>query len=272
MIRIADLHTHSAASDGQYSPTELVELAKKKGIDVLALTDHDNIDGVDEAIAAGERLGVRVLRGVELSAEDHLNLHILGYCFDSSVSQAFFDSLKERRDARKYRIAGYLRGKGLDIDLPAVEKHAQGGVIGRPHFAEWMTERGMVSSMKEAFDRYLDTPEFHRIDPDRPSAETCVRTLKKAGGFVSLAHPYQIVLNGETLEDLIERLAGYGLDAIECYYTKHTPEMEAEYLRLAEKYRLHVTGGSDFHGEKRKPDYPMKGIELELNWLIGQQI
>ncbi len=269
MIRIADLHTHSTASDGQYSPAELVEMAKAKGIEVLAVTDHDNIDGVDEAIAAGERLGVRVLRGVELSADDHLNLHILGYNFDPATVQTFFGSLKGGRNVRKYIIADYLRGKGFDIDLPAVEKRAPGGAIGRPHFAEWMAEQGMVKSRKEAFDLYLDTPEFHKIDRGKPSAETCVKTLKKAGGIVSLAHPYQIVFDGETMDELVERLDGYGLDAIECYYTKHTPEMEAEYQRLAEKHHMHVTGGSDFHGEKRKPDYPMKGIQLELDWLIG---
>ena len=265
---IADLHTHSTASDGQYTPAELTGLAKEQGIDVLAVTDHDTIDGVPEAMAEGARLGVQVLRGVEFSAGDHLYLHILGYNFSPERLQRFLDSLQKRRDDRKHMIHDYLRGKGIDIDLREVESLAQGNLIGRPHFARAMYSAGLVKTLDEAYSLYLDTPEFHRIDAGRPSAETCVRTLKEAGAKVSLAHPYQIVLKGETLEALVRRLCSYGLDAIECYYTKHTPEQRAAYLRLAGKYHLHSTGGSDFHGEQTKPDYPLAGLELDLDWLL----
>lgn len=265
---IADLHTHSNVSDGQYSPAELVGLAKERGIEVLALTDHDAIDGADEAMAAGERLGVRVVRGVEFSADDHLYLHILGYNFSPERLRAFLDGLQKRWEDRKRTIHEYLRGRGINVDLREVEKLSQGKMVGRPHFARAMLNAGLVKTRSEAYDLYLDTPEFHSIDTGRPSAETCVKTLKEAGAKVSLAHPYQIVLQGETLEELVRRLRGYGLDAIECYYTKHTPEQRVEYLRLAEKYNLHVTGGSDFHGEKTKPSYPLTGLELELGWLL----
>lgn len=269
MVYKADLHTHSTASDGQYAPTELAELVKKRGAEVWALTDHDSVSGVDEAVKAGEELGLKVIRGVELSADDYLNLHILGYGFSVPALQGWFDSLKGGRNDRKYRIQDFLRTKGLEIPLDEVDEEAAGGSVGRPHFAMVMLRHGMVSTRKEAFDRYLDTPEFQRIEKGtKPSAQTCVEKIKAAGGKVSLAHPYQIVLNGETLEELVKRLKGYGLDAIECYYPIHTRAQTAEYLALAKKYGLHATGGSDFHGEKNKPQNPLAAWELELDWLL----
>ena len=269
MICKADLHTHSTASDGQYTPAELAELVRKRGTKVWALTDHDNVDGVEEAKTAGEALGLRVIQGVELSADDYLNLHILGYEFSAPIMQSWLDSLKSGRNDRKYRIRDFLRTKGLEIPLDEVDAEADGAPIGRPHFAMVMLKHGMVATRKEAFDRYLDTPEFQAIEKGtKPSAQTCVEKIKAAGGKVSLAHPYQIVLNGETLDELILRLKDYGLDAIECYYPQHTSEQRAEYLHLTEKYNLHITGGSDFHGEKNKPNNPLSAWELELDWLF----
>lgn len=269
MLYKADLHTHSTASDGQYTPAELAELVKKRGAEVWALTDHDNVDGVEAAKAAGTELGLRVIRGVELSADDYLNLHILGYGFSAPAMQRWLDSLKGGRNDRKYRIRDFLRTKGLEIPLDEVDAEAAGAPIGRPHFAKVMLKRGMVATRKEAFDRYLDTPEFQEIEKGtKPAAQTCIERIKKAGGTVSLAHPYQIVLNGETLEELVLRLKGYGLDAIECYYPQHTPEQTSDYLRLAKKCELHVTGGSDFHGEENKPDNPLAAWKLELDWFI----
>lgn len=266
---LADLHTHSTASDGQYSPSELAKLVKRRGAEVWALTDHDNVDGIEEAEAAGNKLGLQVIQGVELSADDYLNLHILGYGFSAPAIRDWLDSLRGGRDERKYRIRNFLRAKGLELSLEEVEAEAAGAPIGRPHFAKVMLKHGMVSTRKEAFDRYLDTPEFQEIEKGRkPPARACVERLKAAGGKVSLAHPYQIVLEDERLEDLVRRLKGYGLDAIECYYPIHTPEQTAEYLRLAKKYGLQVTGGSDFHGEENKPDHPLAAWELELGWLI----
>lgn len=269
MIYKADMHTHSTASDGQYSPAELAQLVKKRGAEVWALTDHDSVKGVDEAAKASELLGLRFVRGVELSADDYLNLHILGYNFSVPALQSRLDSLQGGRNDRKYRIRDFLRAKGLEVPLDEVDEEAAGGSVGRPHFAMVMLRHGYVSTRKEAFDRYLDTPEFQEIEKGtKPSAQECVERIKAAGGKVSLAHPYQIVLNGETLEELVARLKGYGLDAIECCYPIHTPEQTAEYLAVAEKYSLYVTGGSDFHGEKNKPDHPLAAWELELDWLF----
>lgn len=269
MVYRADLHTHSTASDGQYTPAELAKLVKECGIQVWALTDHDNLDGLDAAAEAGETLGLRVIRGVELSAEDYQNLHILGYGFSASMLQEWITMQKKRRDDRKYRIRDFLRTKGLDIPLDEVDAEAAGGAVGRPHFAVVMLRHGMVANRREAFDRYLDTPEFQKIEEKtKPSAQECVERLKAAGGVVSLAHPYQIALHGESLEALVKRLKDCGLDAVECYYPIHTPEQTVEYLALTKKYSLYITGGSDFHGETYKPDHPLTAWELELDWLL----
>ena len=270
MNNVCDLHTHTTASDGQYTPTELVKLAKGRGLSVLAVTDHDTIAGADEARRAGEALGLRVIRGVELSAEEYPNFHILGYGFRDGETELsrLCEKLRAGRDDRKYRIVDFLREKGVEISLSEVEEIAGGEVIARPHFAQALVRRGYVSSNREAFDRYLDTPEFReKVKRFKADARTCVEAVKEAGGKVSLAHPYQMGLPDDVLEGLVKRLKGWGMDAIECYYPKYTPEQQKLYFRLAQRYGLHRTGGSDFHGEKVKPDVELAALELDLGWL-----
>ena len=269
-MSICDLHTHTTASDGQYTPAELVHLAKQHGVQVLAVTDHDTISGVNEAQRVGNALGLQVIRGVELSAKEHPNFHILGYCFQDGDTElsALCAKLRAGRDDRKYQIIDFLREQGVDVDLSEVEELAGGEVIARPHFARVLVKRGYVSTNREAFDRYLDTEEFRRkVKRFKADARTCVEAIKSAGGKVSLAHPYQMGLPDGELEALVAQLKDRGLDAIECYYPKYTPEQQAFYLHLAEKYQLHQTGGSDFHGEKVKPDVELAKWPLELAWL-----
>lgn len=270
---IVDLHTHSTASDGQYAPAELVKLAKGRGIHLLALTDHDSLEGLPEAEAAGAALGLPVLRGVELGAKEYRNLHILGYGFSSAAPglRELCAWMKRGRDERKYRIIGYLWEKGLELTLEEVEEIAGGDIIARPHFAQAMVRRGYVQSNREAFDRYLDTADYARIERPKPDARACVEAIRAAGGRVSLAHPYQVGLEDGALDALVGELAGYGLDGIECLYPKHSPEQRAFYLRLAEKYRLRVTGGSDFHGERVKPDVELAAWDLDAEWLLEAQ-
>lgn len=270
---VCDLHTHSTASDGQYTPTELVSLAKERGIELLALTDHDTTDGLEEAVRAGEALGLRVLRGIELSAAEYSGLHILGYGFDPAGLEPLCRRLRDGRNDRKYRILEFLRERGCPLTLEEVEDIAGGAVIARPHFAQAMVRRGYVETNREAFGRYLDTEAFRRqVKRFKADAKTCVETIKAAGGRVSLAHPYQTGLEGRELEELIRKLADWGLDAIECYYPKHTPEQQAAYLRLAEKYRLHATGGSDFHGERVKPEVRLAALPLDAEWMLAQPL
>jgi len=263
------LHTHSTASDGQYHPEELVRLAKTRGLEVLALTDHDTLDGLDKALAAGKELGIQVIRGVELSAKEHKNLHILGYNFspENSALSKLCAEMRRSRDERKFRIIDFLHEKGVNISLAEVEELAGGNIIARPHFAQVMVRRGYVASNREAFDRYLDTEEYQRIERFKADARTCLDAIKAAGGKVSLAHPYQLKMDNSQLETLVQELVGYGLEAIECYYPRHTHEQTAFYLELASQYGLHVTGGSDFHGERVKPDIELARLRLELEWL-----
>lgn len=266
----ADLHVHSTASDGQYAPAELARLAKERGIEILALTDHDTLDGLEEASQAGAREGVRVLRGVELSAREHPNLHILGYAFGENPTALaeLCWRMRERRERRKYWMIDYLRERGVNIPLEEVEALA-GGVIGRPHFAQVMVRHRYVVNNREAFDRYLDTEEFQELNNRfKAGVRECAEAIKASGGKVSFAHPYQVELEAEALEALVRRLMDYGLDAIECYYPKHTPEQRDFYLRLAGKYGLHVTGGSDFHGGAVKPEVRLTPWELQLDWLL----
>lgn len=268
----ADLHTHSTASDGQYSPAQVVELARKAGVQCLALTDHDTVDGVEEAIQAGAQFGIRVLRGVELGAKEDRHLHILGLGLApaSPEMEALCRKLKDSRDERKHRIVEFLAEKGIDINLQEVEDLAQGGLVARPHFARVMVAHGYVSSMREAFDRYLDTDEYQRIERFKADAATCIETIRHSGGKAVLAHPCQLNLPEEQLEELIGQLKEVGLAGLECYYPQHTPSMVKQYLALAKKYDLYVTAGSDFHGEKVQPDKPLRPVTLELNWILSK--
>lgn len=270
MIYQADLHTHSTVSDGQYTPTQLVKLAKKAGITCLALTDHDTIQGVGEAVCAGESCGLNVLRGVELGAKEYRSLHILGLGLAKECSEmdTLCQKLREGRDERKYRIVDFLREKGIEVSLDEVTELAGGEVIARPHFAQVMLRHGYVSTIREAFDKYLDTDEYQRIERFKAPAADCIEVIHQGGGKAVLAHPYQLGMPDDALEQLIARLKAAGLDGIECYYPQHTPEMTRRYLEFAKKYDLHISGGSDFHGEAVHPDNLLKPIPLDVSWLI----
>lgn len=270
MKRIADLHTHTTASDGQYGAEDLVRMASERGIQVLAVTDHDALDSLDAAVRAGAARGVRVLRGVELGASEDRNLHLLGYGFAPGPSPLaeLCRQLQAGRDARKYRILDFLAEKGLPLTLEEVEALAGGRVIARPHFAQAMVRRGYVKDNREAFDRYLDTDEYRRIERPKESARRCIEVIRASGGHAALAHPYQLRYDDARLEALVRRLRDWGLEGLECCYPRHSAAQTALYLGWAERYGLHPTGGSDFHGEKVKPDVALAAWELDVDWLL----
>lgn len=271
MVRKVDLHTHSTASDGQYAPAALAAKAAAAGIECLALTDHDTVDGLAEALAAGAGLGLAILPGVELGALEDRHLHLLGYGFDpgDAALTGLCRKLRNGRDERKYRIIAFLREKGIDLSLAEVEALAGGDVIARPHFAQVMLRRGFVTSTREAFDKYLDTDEYQRIERFKADAETCIAAIRGAGGHVSLAHPYQLGWADDALEALVARLKALGLEGLECYYPKHSPAQVGFFLELGRKYGLHPTGGSDFHGEAVKPEISISPVELDVEWLFS---
>lgn len=265
-----DLHMHSTASDGQYKPAQLVKLAKERGVEVMALTDHDTIDGLKEAMKAGEESDICVIPGVELSAAEFDNLHILGYGFDVNSQRLnhLCEEVRKERERHTEYITSFLCNRGVEIDLAEVKTLAGNGAIGRPHFARVMVRHGYVASNREAFERYLDTEEYHKIKRKKPSAQTCIATICAAGGQPILAHPYQLYLDNMSLETQIKHLKACGLAGLECYYPKHTSKQREYYLRLAEKYQLYTTAGSDFHGERVHQEDQIVPTELDINWLL----
>ena len=269
-----DLHTHTTASDGQYTPTEVVRKAKQAGVEYLAITDHDTIDGVQEAMEAGRECGVTVIPGIELGAKENRNMHILGYAFqpENGMLMSLCTKLRQGRDERKYRIIDFLKSKGIVLSLEEVERAAGGNVIARPHFAQVMLRHGYVSSMREAFDRYLDTEEYQKIERFKAGAASCIQTIHQAGGMAVLAHPYQLGVSDAELEHIVATLKAAGLDGLECYYPRHTDKMIQYYLTLAQKYNLHVTAGSDFHGERVHADMSLRPVLIDISWLTKSNV
>lgn len=247
-----DLHVHTTASDGSESPSRLVELARTIGLAGIAVTDHDTVSGIPEALEAGSRLGVDVLAGVELSViPPSGNMHILGYGIDISSPEllALLEKVQKARAGRNARILELLRSAGCPLKVEDVERVAGGGQIGRPHFARAMVEKGHVSSTGEAFARFLRKGAVAYVPKAVIGPKEAVDILHASGGAAVLAHPVTLKCpTTEELERIVADLAGSGLDGIECYYSEHTPSFTQTCLDLAERYGLAVTGGSDYHG------------------------
>ncbi|WJH33209.1 PHP domain-containing protein [Paenibacillus sp. CC-CFT747] len=269
----ADLHTHTKASDGLHSPAENVRMAKENGLAGVAITDHDTVAGIPEAREEGNRLGITVIPGVEIStAAGGQDIHVLGY-FMNTEDPVFLERLKSLRDVRENRnrlLIERLRELGVDITMEAVianmsKELKPDETVGRPHFAEFLTARGYASDMKDAFDRYLGKDGAAYISPMRIPPSEAVRWIHEAGGCAVLAHPG---LYGQ--DDLIPELAQAGLDGLEVFHSDHSAEDEERYAGLANRHHLFVTGGSDFHGSRGGSVFhgpigsrsiPIKGIE-----------
>jgi hypothetical protein len=248
----ADLHTHTTASDGTQSPADNVRLAAEAKLAVVAITDHDTVSGVKEAQAAGERIGVQVVPGVEISTTaGGQDIHVLGYGIDVDDSQllARLQQLRETRDRRNELLLERLGGLGMPLTMEDVRAEAaavkrKDDTIGRPHIAAALLRRGYVSTVQEAFDRYLAKGGAAYVEVPRIAPETAIAWIREAGGAPVLAHPglYED-------DELVERLArDGGLAGIEAYHADHGPEEERKYAALADRYGLLVTAGSDFHG------------------------
>ena len=250
-----DLHTHTTASDGSMTPEELVRYALDKGLAAVAVTDHDNVGGVSRALDEGDKLGIEVIAGVEISVDFSTEMHLLGY-FPNGYSESILkmlEDLRERRELRNHKIVIKLEEIGFDIIMEEVNSKAEGGIVGRPHIARALAEKGYVESMNEAFEKYLGVgkPAYFRKDKLLP--QEGIGEIIRAGGIPVLAHPIFIGLPYDRLDRLVGELAGNGLKGIEVFYSWHTEEQTSELLKIAEKYGLLVTGGSDFHGSF-KPD------------------
>lgn len=262
-----DLHTHTSASDGTYRPAELVELARQLGLTALAITDHDCVDGLEEGLARGQELGLTVIPGVEISVEwQGREMHILGYYVDYQQPE-FMEALaqlREFRDQRNPRMVAKLQELGIDITLAEVEARAQGQVVGRPHFAAVLLEKGVVSSVAEAFDRYLARGGLAYVPKERLTPRQGIELIRQAGGLPVLAHPRYLKLEEGALTELVRELKTFGLAGIEAYYSENSEEDTALALAVARAEGLLSTGGTDFHGSN-KPEIQLGRGYGQLN-------
>ena len=254
-----DLHVHTTASDGTMSPTEVVRYAKEKGLQTIAITDHDTIEGIAEGLQEGRKLGLEVIPGVELSVDFAKGtMHLLGYYIDHTSAELLekLTIVQQARAERNLKIVEKLQGLGIDIDLSEVKEAPEHGQIGRPHFAYTMVQKGYVQNIQDAFDRYLRKGGPAYVEKFKFSPEEAMSVIHKAGGITVLAHPFTTnQLQLQDLELVIVDLKEKGLDGIETYYPEHSEGQTRLYRHLAEKYGLVITGGSDFHGlNKDKED------------------
>lgn len=240
-----DLHTHTTASDGLLSPDELVELAQRAGVGILAICDHDSTDSVDAAVALGKKAGIELIPAVEINTDvETSEVHILGYYVDHHQVwfQQFLSRLRDGRVNRAARMVDKLRAMGIPVEFDRVRALAQ-GAVGRPHVARVLVEAGVVKSTEEAFARYIGRSGPAYVERMKVTPTEAVEVILKAGGIPVLAHPGW----GMTAE-MIPPLVAAGLEGLEVYYPDHTPAMQAHYLQLAATHSLLVTGGTDFHG------------------------
>lgn len=254
---VIDLHAHTRYSDGSDSPEELIRLAASEGARAVAITDHDTINGLAEGTDAAVRVGVEFINGIEISAEySPGTMHILGYYIDalSPVLAEKLTQLKRARDDRNPEIARRLQSLGFDMSYDEVARLAGNQIVGRPHFARLMVERGYALSMKDAFDRFLAKGAAAYVEKSRLSPKDAIDLIHRSGGVAVLAHPYQLKLETkDEIEHLVGELTDLGLDGIEAIYSRHSDAERLMYSEMARRHNLLVTGGSDYHGSY-KPD------------------
>ena len=247
-----DLHVHTTASDGTFSPADAVRLAQETGLAAIAITDHDTVSGYAEAARAGAALGVEVVPGIEISTKFHHAVHILGYYIDpeSDKLAPVLDWVVRDRDERNRQMAALMAADGLPVCYEDMQRRF-GEVIGRPHFARLLVELGYASDVADAFDRYVEKGRKYYVGRHFLSLERSIEIIREAGGVPVLAHPFQYRLDDTGLRELIEYSMAHGLRGMECRYSGYTTEQSGYLERLAEEYGLIKTGGSDFHGANK---------------------
>ena len=249
-----DLHTHSLCSDGAQTPADVVRTAKEAGLSAIALSDHDNIEGVQEAMDTGKALGVEVIPAVELSAQTDTELHILGYFVDihnKKLQDAMLLALKVR-DERQEETCRKLNEQGFDITMDEVRAAANGNpVLCRAHFAKVMVEKGYAESVKDAFNRYLSVGCYAYTNRQALTAQEAISLIREAGGIAVAAHLHLIKKPDDELREYLKELISYGLSGVEGYYTDYTPDMEQRYQTMAKELGLVISGGTDYHGANK---------------------
>lgn len=253
-MKLIDLHTHSLKSDGAQTPADVVRTAYAAGLSAMALSDHDNIDGVREAMAEGEKLGIEVVPAVELSAQVDTELHILGYFIDlenKRLQEAMAYSLVVR-DQRQEETCRKLNEQGFQITMDELREEAHGNpVLCRAHFAQIMVRKGYAESVQDCFKKYLSVGCYAYSNKQALLPHEAVSLIHEAGGIAVAAHLHLIKMEDEPLKKFLADLIPHGLDGVEGYYTDYTSDMERRYRGMAKELGLVLSGGTDYHGANK---------------------
>ncbi|MCP3900739.1 MAG: PHP domain-containing protein [Desulfobacteraceae bacterium] len=251
---LVDFHIHSIYSDGTQTPEEIVSIAKKKMISAISITDHDTMDGVQDALFAGKKHGVEVIPGLELSVEyKNMYMHLLAYSMDIKNLELVkgLKQLQKARDNRNLKILDKLNAQGISITAKDIKLLSRIGQTGRPHIAKFLVTKGVVKNMNQAFTLYLRKGASAYASRFVFSAEEAISMIKNAGGLAVLAHPVQIDPTLKSITHLVQNLHGLGLDGLEIYYPNHSRKIVKCLRKIALKFNLIHTGGSDYHGDIR---------------------
>ena len=249
-----DLHVHSNKSDGTYTPSELVDYALQKGLSAFALTDHDTTDGLEEAAVYAEGKPIEVIPGIEFSSENEgKDIHVVGLYinYDAPAFQARLKSFVDSRINRNIKMCRNLQEAGIDITFDKLCAANPGAVITRAHYAAYLTEHGYVTSRAEAFSKYVGDNCKYYVPREKITPAQAVELILQAGGVPILAHPPLYHMGNERLDALVGVLKQAGLMGIEAFYSSYSNQDERDMLRLAKKYDLLLSGGSDFHGDNK---------------------
>jgi predicted metal-dependent phosphoesterase TrpH len=263
----ADLHIHSTASDGRYSPAELVRMAVNAGLTVMALTDHDTVDGIVPALqTAKEFPALTLIPGVELSTDTFSGeVHVLGYFIDytNHEFQASLEKMRNSRANRADKMVAKLNELGCNVELARIKEIAGNGALGRAHIAQALLEKGYISSFKEAFSKYIghDCPAY--IAREKLSPVEAVQLVLKANGLPVIAHPFTT----PNPELVVKELKAVGLVGMEVYYAGYLPAEINILFDLAQKYELIPTGGTDYHGIDPASEMTIGGTDVPLNYV-----
>ena len=271
MINSIDLHTHSTASDGTLTPSELAVYAKEKGLKAIALTDHDTINGISEFSKKCAQLGIEAVSGVEISADYKCEMHIVGLFVDTHNEEFAkkLSDLKNARSIRNQKMIECLNEHGMPItadDLLSQADDLTLESIGRPHSARAMVNHGYVRDIPEAFEKYLAHGKDCYVSRIKYSPKDSIRLIKDAGGLAILAHPVYISDNEDDLYDLLHELKGFGLDGTECFYSTYSKDFSDVCQRLCKRLDLLPSGGSDFHGGN-KSDIDLACVDIPYSVL-----
>lgn len=257
MVKMIDLHVHTSASDGTYSPSGIVKLANKAGLAALAITDHDTVDGVNEAVCAAAGTGIEVVPGVEIGVGDTDDMHIIGLYVNiqSPDFAAVMKRLKKSRTERNIQIFDKIRSIGYDVSYEEAKAVTGAENMGRLHIAEYLRQKGVVRDYRKAFKQFLVPGAKAYVPISRLSERDGIEAIVKSGGLPFLAHINYLKMSDDKVEETVKRLVGYGLAGVEAYYSGYEKKDELLALKLCEKYGLLKSGGTDFHGAVRRGVY-----------------